>query len=93
MKIWVVTEYILTKARPIVGEEQNVGYYSSKRKAIKAIYAYLRNDFDEEDIINHVKIEEDDAEVYITTKCGDDYGMYDCRYEIEPVTLNERFGE
>ena len=93
MKIWVATEYILTEDHSVFGEEQNVGYYSSKWKAIKAIYDYLRNDFEEEDIINHVKIEEEDGEVCITTECGDNYGMYDCRYEIEPVTLNEKFGE
>ena len=93
MKIWVVTEYILTKEHPAFGEEQNVGYYSSKRKAIKAVYSYLLNDFELEDVINHVKIEEEDGEVYITTECGDNYGMYDCRYDIEPITLDEEFGE
>lgn len=93
MKIWVVTEYILTEDNPNFGEEQNVGYYSSKQKAIKAIYSYLLNDFELEDVINRVKIEEEDGEVYITTECGDEYGMFDCRYEIESVTLNEKFGE
>ena len=44
MKIWVVTEYILTEEHPTFGEEQNVGYYSSKRKAIKAVYSYLLNE-------------------------------------------------
>ena len=93
MKIWVVTEYILTKVRPAFGEEQNVGYYSSKHKAIKAVYSYLLNDFELKDVIKHVKMEKEDGEVYITTECGDKYGMYDCRYEIEPVTLDEKFGE
>ena len=41
MKIWVVTEYVLTEARPTFGEEQNIGYYSSKHKAIKAVYKFL----------------------------------------------------
>lgn len=93
MKIWVVTEYILTEARPTFGEEQNVGYYSSQHKAIKAVYSYLLNDFEPEDVTNRVETEEDDDCVTITTKCGDDYGMYDCRYEIEPFTLDEKFGE
>lgn len=93
MKIWVVTEYILTEDNPNFGEEQNVGYYSSKQKAIKAIYSYLLNDFELEDVINRVKIEEEDDEVYITTECGNEYGMFDCRYEIEPVALDKKFGE
>lgn len=93
MKIWIVTEYIFTEARPTFGEEQNVGYYSSKQKAIKAVYAYLHNDFDEEDIINRVEKEEDGDYITITTKCGDDYGMYDCHYDIEPIILNKKFGE
>ena len=93
MKIWVVTEYILTERNPAIGEEQCEGFYSSKEKAIRAVYSYLLNDFDSEDVINHVEKEEDDDYVTITTKCGDDYGMYDCRYDIEPVTLDEKFGE
>ena len=93
MKIWAVTEYILTEKDPAFGEEQNVGYYSSKHKAIKAVYSYLLNDFDPEDVTNRVKKEENDNYVIITTECGDDYGMYDCRYEIVPVTLDEKFGE
>ena len=93
MKIWVVTEYVLTKARSTFGEEQNVGYYSSKRKALKAVCSYLLNDFELKDLINHVEMEEEDGEIYITTKWGEDYGMYDCRYEIEPFTLDEKFGE
>ena len=93
MKIWAVTEYILTEKDPVFGEEQNVGYYSSKHKAIKAVYSYLLNDFDPEDVTNRVKKEENDNYVIITTECGDDYGMYDCRYEIVPVTLDEKFGE
>jgi hypothetical protein len=93
MKIWVVTEYVLTEDHPAFGEEQNIGYYSSKQKAIKAIYSYLLNDFELKDVINHVKIEEEDDEVYITTECGEDYGMYDCRYEIISTTLNRKLGE
>ena len=93
MKIWVVTEYILTERNPEFGEEDKESFYSSKEKAIQAVYSYLLNDFDSEDVVNRVEKEEDDDYVTITTKCGDDYGMYDCRYDIEPVTLDEKFGE
>jgi hypothetical protein len=92
MKIWIVTEYVLNETSPI-GEEQNEGFYSTKENAIQAVYSYLLNDFEPYDVINRVEKEEDGDYVTITTKCGDDYGMYDCRYDIESVTLDEKFGE
>ena len=93
MKIWVVTEYVLTEDHPVIGEVQNEGFYLSKESAIQAVYSYLLNDFEPYDVINRTEKEEDGDYVTITTKCGDDYGMYDCRYDIEPVTLDEKFGE
>jgi hypothetical protein len=92
MKIWVVTEYILNETRPL-GEVQNEGFYSSKENAIHAVYSYLLNDFDPDDVINRVEKEEDGDYITITTKCGDDYGMYDCRYDIECVEIDQPFGE
>lgn len=92
MKIWMVTEYILTENDPI-GKEDNMGFYSSKENAIQAVYSYLLNDFEPYDVINRVEKEDRGDYVTITTKCGDDYGMYDCRYDIEPVILDEKFGE
>ena len=93
MKIWIVTEYILKEDNSSIGEEWNQGFYSSKEKAIRAVYSYLMNDFEPEDVINRVEKEEDGDYVTITTKCGDDYDMYDCRYDIEPSILDEKFGE
>jgi hypothetical protein len=93
-ELWVVTEYILTEDKPNLGEVHNEGFYSSKEKAITAVYAYLRNDFEEQDIIDHVSMEvvEDDY-ISILTHCGEEYGMYDCRYEIEPINIDGDFGE
>lgn len=93
MKIWMVTEYILTERHPEIGEEQNEGFYSSKENAIQAVYSYLLDAFDQDDVANRVEKGEDEDYVTITTKCGDDYEMYDCRYDIEPITLDEKFGE
>jgi hypothetical protein len=93
MKIWIVTEYILTERNPEFGEQQNEGFYSSKENAIQAVYSYLLDAFEPDDVTNRVEKEEDDDYVTITTKCGDDYDMYDCRYDIEPVILDEKFGE
>lgn len=92
MKIWIVTEYVLNGTSSL-GEVQNEGVYSSKENAIQAVYSYLLNDFEPYDVINRVEKEEDEDYITITTKCGDDYGMYDCRYDIGPVTLDEKFGE
>jgi len=92
MKIWIVTEYVLNGVSPI-GETQNEGFYSSKENAIQAVYSYLLDDFEPDDVTNRVEKEEDGDDVTITTKCGDDYGMYDCRYDIESVVLDEKFGE
>ena len=93
MKIWIVTQYVLTEHSPEFGEQQNEGFYSSKENAIQAVYSYLLDDFEPDDVTNRVEKEEDDDYVTITTKCGDDYDMYDCRYDIEPVILDEKFGE
>lgn len=92
MKIWIVTEYVLNEIGPI-GEEQNEGFYSSKENAIQAVYSYLLNDFEPYDVINRVEKEDRGDYVTITTKCGDDYGMYDCRYDIEYVEIDQPFGE
>lgn len=92
MKIWVVTEYVLTEESNF-GQENNQGFYSSKEKAIAAVYEYLRNDFNEQDIHHRIRLKEEGEEVFIYTECGIDYLMWDCRYEIEPVILNKKFGE
>ena len=92
MKIWVVTEYIL-KEESSFGQENNQAFYSSKEKAIAAVYEYLRNNFSELDIHHRVRLEEEGEEVSIYTECGNDYGMYDCRYDIEPTILDKEFGE
>lgn len=91
MKIWIVTEYVLTEENRF-GEEGNVGYYSSAQQAIDAVYHYLACDFTSEDIANRVRIDKCADEVSITTECGDDYGMYNCRYDIVPCVLDEDFG-
>ncbi len=91
MKIWVATEYVLT-GEDCFGEENNIHYYSSIQQAIDAVYRYLAYDFTSEDIANRVRIDKRADEVSITTECGDDYGLYDCRYEIIPRVLDEDFG-
>jgi hypothetical protein len=93
MKIWIVTQYVLTEHSPEFGEQQHKGFYSSKENAIQAVYSYLLDDFEPDDVTNRVEKEEDGDYITITTKCGDDYDMYDCHYDIEPVTLDEKFGE
>lgn len=92
MKIWMATEYVLN-GTSVFGETQNECFYSSKENAIQAVYSYLLNDFEPDDVINRVEKEDRGDYVTITTKCGDDYGMYDCRYDIEPVILDEKFGD
>lgn len=94
-EIWIVTEYILTEARPTFGEEGNIGWYTSKEKGIEAVYNYFREElgFSEQDIQTRiVKNEEDPDDIIITTKCGEDYGLYESKYEIDRVTLDEPFG-
>lgn len=93
MEIWVVTEYVLNESHPGYGEEQNEGFYSSKENAIQAIYTYLLEDFEPYDVISRVEKEDYEDHVIITTNCGEDYGMYDCRYEIECVEIDQPFGE
>lgn len=93
MKIWVVTAYILNEKYPVIGEEDNEGFYSSKENAIQAVYSYLLNDFEPDEIAKYVEQEDDGYYITITTKCGDLHGMYDCRYDIECVELDQPFGE
>ena len=96
--IWVVTETIFNEyGAPAMAMENNINYYSTREKAIKAIYDYLANDFEDDDLENNVKKTLEDAEnpsgnLIITTYCGDKYGMFDCEYYIEEYTLDKEFG-
>lgn len=94
MEIWMATEYILTETDPVIGDENNSGFYSSKENAIQAVYSYLLNDFEPADIISRVEKKDNGYDyITITTKFGDDYGMYDCRYDIERIEIDQPFGE
>ena len=92
-KIWMVSEYLIQEDGDVELDPNNEGWYTSKEKAIAAVYSYLRNDFKEEDIINRVRTISVDDYVSIITECGEDYGMFDCRYDIEPIELDKQFGE
>ena len=89
-KIWVVNETILGENGHRENNEE--GFYSSKKKAVKAVYDYLRHDFSEKDIKKHVKQENYEKGVYIITKCGEKYGMFDCEYYILPCKLDSDLG-
>jgi hypothetical protein len=95
MKIWSVEEYILNDEHDRSHGEYNGHWeFSSKEKAIQAVYDFIRkeDDLSDDDIKNKVEEWEDfDGDLYcIETHYGDDYGLYDCRYDIWEVTLDER---
>ena len=94
--IWVVTEVILDEDGAPT-KESNVNCYSTREKAIDAVYMYLANDFEDDDLEDSVVKTLDDAEnpfgnLTITTYCGDKYGLFDCEYHIEEYTLDDEFG-
>lgn len=94
--IWVVTETILNEYGAPAAVN-NIKHYSTREKAINAVYLYLANDFEDDDLEDNVKkILEDEknpsGNLTIATYCGDKYGMYDCEYYIEEYTLDEEFG-
>lgn len=94
--IWVVTETILNEYGAPVAVN-NINHYSTREKAIKAVYEYLANDFEDNDLENNVgKTLEDtknpSGNLTITTYCGDKYDLHDCEYYIEEYTLDEEFG-
>ena len=94
--IWKVTETILDEyGTP--SQENNVNYYSTREKAIDAVYLYLAIDFEDDDLEDNVEnILEDpknpSGNLTIVTHCGDKYGLFDCEYYIEERTLDDEFG-
>ncbi len=84
--IWTVVEYVLWPHGAF--ELNHEGFYSTKENAIAAVYKYLSGIFDEEDINTRVTMVTDGNDVTITTHCGDDYGVYDCTYNISPWELD-----
>lgn len=94
MKIWSVEEYILNGTNGDFGEYNGHWEFSSKEKAIQAVYDFMRreDEISEDDIKNKVEEwGEFNGDLYnIKTHYGDDYCMYDCLYNIWEVTLDEQ---
>lgn len=94
--IWMVTEIILSE-HGTPDEKNHVACYSTRENAIQAVYLYLANDFEDDDLEDNVEniLEDPDypsGNLTIVTHCGDKYNMFDCEYYIEERLLDDEFG-
>ena len=92
MKIWTVEEYIvLDEISYCVSQFYGHWVFSTKEKAIQAVYNHLRElNIDEEDIKNHIKEWDEDDELHHMRTKFDNYDMYDCRYDIRMIELDQK---
>lgn len=94
MKIWTVEEYILNGTDGSFGQFNGHWEFSTKEKAIQAVYNHLREiNIDEEDIKNQVKEWDEECNAYGELHCIKtefvNYDMFDCRYDIWTVELDQ----
>jgi len=90
MKIWKATEYILL--------DQDVdnleGFYSTKEKAIEFVMDFINDYYESTNEELGLTIEDNDDCVNIITHFDEEKtGLYNCRYFIEEVDLDVKFGE
>lgn len=89
MKLWTAEEYILDGTNGNLGKMNGYAIFSSKENAIDAVYELLRREeIEEKDIQEKIEQWTDFDILNLLTKYGEEYGLYDCRYEIYQIDLD-----